>query len=832
MLLLFKLSLAANNNNKGVVDPSSNNNLFAQSDSANVGPTTASTTVFHTDADVVAAARAAPRMINRLLFQSASLDDGQEIKDFLAKPLMLHSGVLSATDNVSTFPRMDLPRQALAQNPFKAKTEGFLGFRATMVVRLTINANRFQQGRYMLCYVPSCGASTDAGVGLLRYLSHTNTLISRTQLPRIELDLACDTEGTLRIPYASVMNYYPLRAATTGETIGDWGVIQLFPYSTLVAPTGSATAPFTIQIHFEDIELIAATVPQSGRMMGKKSHSEKEAQSQDIGPLQSALIKVSSASAMFKPVPLISSYAGGLSWLADIAAGAAGVFGWSKPRNLAAQTKVVRETAPGIFNVDVSDVGQSLSLSSKNAVDVMPGFSGTDVDEMDFSFIATIPSWVNTFTWNTTQIAGTQLATFPICPADQALTRTLLGGVVVTDYSPLAFVASYFKYWRGSMVLTFKIVKTEYHSGRLMFVYYPTESSMTTAPTSMALSVYTHREIVDIREKNEITFTIPYVSTSSYKQATVATGFVAVYVHNPLAAPASVSSTVSILTEYAGGHDVEFAVPRLNTNAPVLGATPQSGEMRSKTTPDVCRIADTHIGNSQAIDDKSVNAAACIGESITSFRTLLKSNFVLAPQVDTTPLKFLLIRPFAASAYYNATVNPYPTTVGDLYSTLSGIYGMSRGGVRFKIFTDAAQSSKYPSMAYLEAFDPGEPFVSTSVWSLSSTALGGALNVMNRFNGCPLTVMHANSNFVSEFTVPQYNRYHSRATFDNMVNSNIPAAVVENNLMDRNLVTFFIPGVATITQPQVFRGASDDANFGVFISIPPMQKGLGFQSTL
>jgi hypothetical protein len=250
----LKLLLAENTNEMGA-DPSSHSNNFAQSDQSAPGPVMNSTTTFTTDADAVTSSISHPQRINSLLTTSSSLEMDQTIKDFLAKPVALQTGVLSSTDTVSTFPSLLLPYGPLFDTMYKAKVSGFLGFRATMVFRLVINANRFQQGRYMLAFVPSCGSDILANAGNLRYLAHTNTLVQRTQLPRIELDLACDTEGTLRIPYTSVQNFYPLRSTSLATGFGSWGKAQVFPYSALVAPTGSATCPYTVFMHFENVEL-------------------------------------------------------------------------------------------------------------------------------------------------------------------------------------------------------------------------------------------------------------------------------------------------------------------------------------------------------------------------------------------------------------------------------------------------------------------------------------------------------------------------------------------------------------------------------------------------
>jgi len=207
---------------------------------------TDATTAFTSDAQVVSASVAKPFRMSNIHLSSSSTDVGQTIVDFLKKPTVLQTGVFSSTDTVSTFSQAALPFSILNNALVSAKVSGFLGFRATTVLRLQVNANKFQQGRYMLCFTHIGGTSSSSTAGSSYYSYHTNTLTARTQLPRIELDLACDTEGIIRIPFTSCMNYFSLRALTSGSLFGTVGVAQIFPYVALTAPTGSSTCAFTL----------------------------------------------------------------------------------------------------------------------------------------------------------------------------------------------------------------------------------------------------------------------------------------------------------------------------------------------------------------------------------------------------------------------------------------------------------------------------------------------------------------------------------------------------------------------------------------------------------
>lgn len=777
-----------------------------------------STTHFANDANVVTATLQAPRTLDKILYDTSTTEDDQSIRKFLAKPSVLLSGLFQTTDTVSTFPNQDLPQDLLLLNTiYLDKLDGFMGFRATMNFRIQVNGNRFQQGRYMMTWVPTAGQSISSTNAALRIASHTNTLVQRTQLPRVELDISCDTEATLIVPFNSVDNFYPLRSV--GNSFRSLGALRIFPYSPLVAPSGSSNCSFTVWAWFTDVELVAATVPQM-------SISSREAKMNGVGPISSPLLAVSRSFAALKAIPMISDYASNLSWVTERMSKAASIFGWAKPLNASNTSFVQRKVMPGYCHVEGVDNSIMLAMTDKNEVSVLPGFSCTNTDEMDFSFFNSVSAYKTQFTWSSTAARGDQLLNFDVGPKSGLSTRTDLNGQTIVDMIPFQFTSQYFKYWRGSLTYTFKIVKTEFHSGRLAFVFVPFEDSLSRPTRSYDNSDYVHREIVDVRESSVVTITVPFVSLTPFRQldSQGTIGSFHVYVVDTLVAPSTVSSSVTILVEAAGGPDLVYAVPRSVQIAPLYNATPQmnlSGSTPSSEDP--CKIVNRVIGSADLTMDNGETSAACVGELITSYRSLIKSPHLLNWNVAPSAAAYLQISPYLYSFKNNSVLSGSPSTTTDLIGMLMSIYAVSRGGMRFKMFLDAEQCKNYSPITSMYIKEAGDFPTDALLNSTNGNPLGNpvATDYLNfRISG-PVMLHHGYQNQALEFSVPQYDLRHSRANMANSVSKLFPAAVSAGNLTSRMIVTVSIPYQATINKPYVARVAAEDTNFGTFVSIPP-----------
>jgi len=790
------------------------------------GENSLSTTTFITDANVVTGKQSLISRVSDLIMNSSTTGFHQDIIRFLEKPVEFTTGVLSSSDTVSTFTKFAMPSSALVNTIYSNKISGFLGFKADMRFKIVVNGTRFQKGRYILSWTPIGGAASGNAESLKWWDAHNNTLTQRTQLHRVEIDINCDTEGDLFVPFSSFLNYFPLatKAANTGTYYGDLGFLHLSPYYPLETITVS-TVPFRILVSFENISLVTPAAPQMGRMVRgnkSKSLSDVEKDSQGVGPLSGPLLAVSGAASSLATIPLLSAYASTLGWASDIAANVAIAFGWSKPVNTMATIRNLPQILPYMGNVDTVDQSLPLSYFVKNEVENLQGFSGTDIDETSLKFIATIPAYFQTYSWSTAQAANVSLANFQISPGTYFGVRTV-NSMLIRDYLPCAYVASKFTYWRGSVIFTFKIVKTEFHSGRLNVAFYPnTNVNNPTDSKTAANSTYTHREIVDIRLCNEFSVRIPYTAATPFTSQpdNSLTGNLIVWVYDPLVAPDAVPQTVQLLVEISMGDDCEFAVPAAVQQSPVLNLVPQMGMLNDDG---VCNIVAEDIGGSSVIRDAMSSAKACIGESMLTFRSLLKMSAVTPPYVTTgVPAAgnvWLQICPFLVTYFWNQATPFFPTYLPTLYDELCSIFVYSRGGMRFKLVNHSPPLGFRPVLVTTAQNAYGgsvEAFTYGSVIDANDSNV----NIM----GKPVAYV-SNTNAALEVQTPQYTQTHTR---NNLLQMCAGSAMMNTANYPNNVTRIIVttPGQTASTNYQIYRSVSDDFNLGCFVSIPPMRPGL------
>lgn len=794
------------------------------------------TTSFQNDASVVTSANKAEKPISRSFYSPSENTVGKDIITFLSKPQILIQDKFQSTDSVGTFTPLPMPSGMMINPLIIQKLSGYFGFRAKLVFRLQVNATRFQMGRYMLAYVPLGGARYGVGTfGPVWYNQHMNTLVQRTQLPRVELDVSCDTEAILEVPFNSTLDFYKIGAYQDTDVPDTWGTIGVYPYSSLNAVSGPPSCNFTLWAHFEDVELIAQDLTitaqsknpfASSKKKSKGALSERESRLNNVGPVESLATKISEVSSYLIPVPFLSSFAATTKWASDISANVASVFGWSAPLNLEKVTRVNRTTGSYMNNINKVDLSYPLSAAADNNVSVLPGFSGCDIDELGLNYIASVPAWFRTTPWLAASNPGTLIGTgINLYPAFFEQSRSYASGTV-TDFPPISFVAKHFEYWRGSIKITFKFVRTEFHSGRLAVVFRPLDSNTSSATVAMTLpnSALLQREIIDIRTQNEVTLTFPYICKRPYLPNTSTGYFGAVYLYvvDPIVAPDTVPQDIQILMEVSAGHDFEVAWPRPRSYNPAVGVTAQSINPWNSS---VCDMTNKVIGDFKEPVNSLEQSQASIGEKIVSFRQLLKrfnsiwQASLPAPAANAANLNVL---PFAYSNTGTTAGSLQPVYGNDLYGLLNSIFLYSRGGVRLKLLVTGTPPA---SMQSHINFNQSGGFISTMVVP-SSNDLNGLNSKSSWTDGTALYTIHnTNIDPVVEVQVPQYMFTHSRCNVEHMCGAGKNYLLAQTSLGTPMFVDFTVPSQtnpSTTWSWVLFRAGADDVNFGGFVSIPPL----------
>lgn len=528
MVILQLIIRPANNNNNnnagdGGLNPSA---PFPETQTEPMGTDeVVNTTNFHNDAGMRSATIVNPKDLAPVFYKDPENLEATSLAFYLGRPIVIQQGQLDINDTPTIFNAMAMPQFMLTKAIYADKPRGRQGFRATMVFRLVVNAERFHQGRYMLTYCPLGGARYGiAQKGNAWVNKHSAYLRQRSQLPKVEFDLNCDSEVTLRVPYASVNDFYQFSWANGSTGIGTWGVLRLFPYVNLALSGGSSNCDYTIYGHFEDIEFVGFSdtqiVAQSGNpfqssVTKRSSVTANEAKKNGVGPIQSVATSVGKIARYLAPVPVLTNFAGTAAWASDIVANVASVFGWSAPLNVEKVSRMMITNYAYYSNVNKVDNSLPLSMTTDNEVVVAPGFSSTDDDELDLVRMASIPAHYATVSWPTSSTVGSTLSLYTILPSNFYSAHVFQTQTYI-NYTPLAYVAKFFNEWRGSIVFKIKIVKTEFHSGRLAFAYFPPGYSS----SNLAATDYLHRDIVDIRMHSEITLTIPYSAPTTYRSKT------------------------------------------------------------------------------------------------------------------------------------------------------------------------------------------------------------------------------------------------------------------------------------------------------------------------
>ena len=718
-------------------------------------------------------------------------------------------------------------------------------YRGTMVARLVINAQPFQAGRLLMHVVPFVQASP------AYYLNaHNIDLTQKTQHPSVELDCR-DTTAEIEIPWVG-----PTPWCSIVDPLIDWGNIYVDVLSPLLTGTsGSTSVEATLFIYLKDAEFAAPIVPQSGdKAVSKMKRTRKtvstESENDGISqnkPISNILRMSARVAEMAAGVPMLSSFAAPASWVLDAGANLASKFGWSKPNLVTPPTYVVLRPLHNMGNASGTSQAEPLALTADPMVSILPGFAGTDVDEMAWNYIKSIPSFLERFSFSSATAVGTNIYTKHIGPG--FLYNSYSNGLaspstaLYRTYPPFCYVSNIFANWRGGIVLTLKLVKTDYHSGRLLITWTPNDVSATT-PT-LATSAYSMRTIVDIREVTEIELTLPYMLDNPWQQFDLDMGQLDIFVLNTLQRPDTVGASIDCLVYYSAAPDFDLAAPNSVFNQAYC---PQSGDRSYLTDLDDGDVqCNDHSTLEPQSDDKPNTKIAgvigndtstipaieefTIGEKFTSVKQLIARYSRMYFSVNTmdTATAFRMY-PWSVGMVLGTPAISTGSYLGDMYSYLAPGYALARGGMRYTfnisnsvmsqvdfsrdVFdlmeAGASATVQYGGAAIPNTFANGSSATS-SIWVKPNTSTGAG----TKTTANPAVFVQSTNGI--EVYVPQYNNNPSRLIpYDvtpGKISANYPYYTVPFNALAWDCTS-------TVTNKKIYRAAAEDAQLGYFIGFP------------
>ena len=525
------------------------------------------------------------------------------------------------------------------------KLTGYKYLRGTLHVDVQINGTPFHYGRLLMSYEPANNFRR----------SYDGDWRQHSNLPHVMLDPANNTVGKFDLPFISPELWVNL----TSNFGAKLGVLNFDYVSELRVFEGGTPDPVTVQVYawLEDLELAMPTQkavaafeaqakkPKATKPNGGRSGDEYEA-NPNAGLISKPAAVLAEVAGRLTDVPLIGQFATATQIGAGAISKLAGLFGYSRPKDLTATDVFVARPTQNMVNCDVADQTVGMTVNSKSELSIDPRVIGmdNDMDELSVKSIASKWTLAKTYAWNNTDEPDTVLVRESICP-------TMLSDVIIAAEPRLhltacGFAALPFRSWHGSIEVRVQIVCSNFHRGRLRFQWTPEES----LSQSIQLG-YNH--VVDICDSKEFHLKLPYAGGEGFKEVeSVAdlsltnfqqlkhSGRLKIIVQNKLVCPSV--EPVQILVWVRGGDDLVFANPDFSvineTSVAVPIPPPLSGDIKApplrvhRTVEDLEQQSQAITGEWESEEiitffDDSIHAnydLTYFGDPIRSFRPLLK----------------------------------------------------------------------------------------------------------------------------------------------------------------------------------------------------------------
>jgi hypothetical protein len=586
----------------------------------------------------------------------------QDLLDYLARPRLVSSGSLPTTR--STFVSWDISRTNLTTTWFPNllnRIQGVYGIRFTTRFTLMTASTPFQA----TVLAQSFQYGTSFG-NTNQYPRNFNPAFV-TNLPHVKHDVAETTMSVLDVPFLYPQDFMPLYPLVGGDTstnacVGLYGLTALMPYRTLA---GANAPTYKILVSLHDVELIGSMPATAGSVLlqsgladakptansaykGKVSGNATLAEERTVKGSDFARKAATTIRTVAPYVPLLGSVGSMTANLLDAGANVASAFGFAKPQVQEAPTRVMRNAHIGEANVDIDTASYVLAPFQNNrlAVDALAG--GTEVDEMAIQYVIGKYGQAFVGTMATTDTTGSILYGSQTCPTNfwfrtNALRPSgniaLPGGSTATTNSiacsPLCYVSTFFRYWRGTMKFKFTFSKTKFHGGRVMVAFVPGVSDP--GPVGLVTNIiptieiasglpqpFSYCEVFDLKDSSCFEFEVPFVSPDPFVDVTASIGAISMTVLDPLVTSGETSTTIDYMVEVKGESDFQFGCP----------AAPMFGLLAPSPSANIVYF-QSGLGGIDDIDDTVTQYT--MGEEILSLKSLMMiPNFIASDLAAAT----------------------------------------------------------------------------------------------------------------------------------------------------------------------------------------------------
>jgi len=742
-----------------------------------------------------------------------------DISDFFNRWQLLSTGLLQTTDTALTdmlgssyYPISTYLNVAAV----RAKTQNYAQWHGDIEIMFTVTAPSNAYGLYVLQALPdtlfaasssSCNAAT------------SDNPWTSTQGIHAFVDITTSNSVIFKLPYYSQVlnNFLPNSDAQMWRLLL-WCLapIQNAVNADTIAATYNIYARMpgiNIDVPYYQSGKGASSTLKRGLATAQKFKEDKT--------ISKTAGKIASLAATASTIPFLAPFAGPVAAGAASVMSVASMFGFTREAAPEKPVDVHPRSFSSVVNVDGQDGSEIVALMQSNNVPYDPAAGGgSHEDEMSFASLFRRWTIVDTFSWDTSATALTNINTIPVTPY---FCKQVLGACYPTV---AGFVGFPFSRWRGTMEYKLIIPSSVYHRGMLQVFWTPDVGGSLPATD---ITQILHNEIFDVEAGSEYTFTVnwstnnPFRSNNGMQTKTTGfnvndvNGFLVFRVISQLQAVGGSAPVTCVLL--ARAHDnMEFGIPR------------QVGSLYSGGTqvvlPLIAQFQGKDVGDGEEDDSISFELVPCattnadklggvmFGEQVRSTRALVQKMSVIAEGYSATAWTPIIAVPHFYPPPFTYPASPFivnPPGINPLsppwtwYGHYAAMFGCVRGSTRYKVLAPFMGSgANYVAQAAQIHGAEATTFV--------ASLLTGTTNSVN-FSGSDFSAIQCSGNGGVEYTLPYYTSVLFRSPCDQPVSPG-------NGRSD--VINLLASGGFAGQQVIVYSGAGPDVSLFRFRRVPPM----------
>lgn len=658
-------------------------------------------------------------------------------KHQLMKPVQIGQYTWSVSNPTATdiytgqFPGMLAEKDSLALQTLRM----YSFYKLSPIFRIQINSTPFHQGQLICTFDPFSVAQTDA----IQSQQSNYNLYSATGFPHVRIMASNSDPVELKIPYTHLRSFLTTNAYQTFNNLGTFRITVLNPLKvgtdtspnvtvTLWVYTNDAEVHVPISDHTPLLEYTEPPTPTQVEATSGKSRIPQLTDRRQTNPPARRAPQQNAPEPEKKNEPPKPSFGESLSegfghatkLFGNIVTGNWGqafrsghglvgsilsLFGLDYPVD---PLSPVNNIMP-IENLAVvrgKSRAQRLCLDPYSLHKLDDDVAGESLNAMNLKHILQYPMLIQQFSFlSTSPIESLLFSTYVHPTISPQISTNTVDGVDYPVIQPtyLSFISNAFCYWTGGIKFDIEVVATRFHTGRLLFAYWPNTDRAPTYQEALQLP----NVVVDIQQTSHFTFTVPYTSSTAMKSTTLylegnlsssrvvdsANGMMVCYVQNLLTHPGSVSPDVQVNIYAYGDEDFNFFVMRrpyidmLNVPTPPTEVEATSG---ISIESDAVSPSSTSVYLSK--DQDHTSSRTVFGESYTLLDLIRRYSFydIITSYRPNDKFPSIIIPVSPLNYSDNPAVNNKRTSMLHYWSS---IYTTWAGSVRYKFVFPAPRSS-------------------------------------------------------------------------------------------------------------------------------------------